>query len=67
MVSQALEEMCRVGKPMGAQALEPTSTPGKGCKELFASCVGIESLIICLGGMQPPLVREAWTWSPSQG
>lgn len=36
MVSQALVEMCRVGKPMGAQALEPAGTAEKGCMELFA-------------------------------
>lgn len=36
VVSQALEEMCRVGKPMGAQALEPARTTEKGCMELFA-------------------------------
>lgn len=66
VVSQALEEMCRVGKPMGAQALEPTGTPEKGCMELFASCVGTESLIVCSGVMLPPLVRDAWSQSPSQ-
>lgn len=66
VVSRALEEMCRVGKLMGAQALNLQEPQKNAAWNYLQGSVGTESLIVCSGVTSPSLVREAWSQSPSQ-